>query len=105
MQEKQAGMERLRPEVEEAVLRGSFPSRGCPSANLTLPPGLHYGAANSTEPHHRVLSYEDATLWPLATINCLIVVFVFSKGKPFRKPIYTNCEHPLFAPPSGTGSL
>uniref|UniRef100_A0A8B9EFE4 Cation-transporting ATPase n=1 Tax=Anser cygnoides TaxID=8845 RepID=A0A8B9EFE4_ANSCY len=37
-----------------------------------------------------VLSYEDTTLWPLTTINCIIVAFVFSKGKPFRKPIYTN---------------
>uniref|UniRef100_A0A8D2JHC9 Cation-transporting ATPase n=1 Tax=Varanus komodoensis TaxID=61221 RepID=A0A8D2JHC9_VARKO len=42
-----------------------------------------------------VLSYEDATLWPLVTINCIIVAFVFSKGKPFRKPIYTNCEFSL----------
>uniref|UniRef100_A0A8C5EYF5 Cation-transporting ATPase n=1 Tax=Gopherus evgoodei TaxID=1825980 RepID=A0A8C5EYF5_9SAUR len=37
-----------------------------------------------------VLSYEDTTLWPLTTINCIILAFVFSKGKPFRKPIYTN---------------
>uniref|UniRef100_A0A452HIK7 Cation-transporting ATPase n=1 Tax=Gopherus agassizii TaxID=38772 RepID=A0A452HIK7_9SAUR len=39
---------------------------------------------------HSVLSYEDTTLWPLTTINCIILAFVFSKGKPFRKPIYTN---------------
>uniref|UniRef100_A0A7M4F345 Cation-transporting ATPase n=1 Tax=Crocodylus porosus TaxID=8502 RepID=A0A7M4F345_CROPO len=37
-----------------------------------------------------VLSYEGTTMWPLATINCIIIAFVFSKGKPFRKPIYTN---------------
>ncbi|KAM4040349.1 putative cation-transporting ATPase 13A4 [Anomaloglossus baeobatrachus] len=35
-------------------------------------------------------SYETTTLWPLTTIHCIIVAFVFSKGKPFRKPIYTN---------------
>ncbi|KAL8188328.1 UNVERIFIED_CONTAM: hypothetical protein K2H54_065661, partial [Gekko kuhli] len=64
--------------------------RGCPSANQTWTPVLGNGTANSTEPHNRVLSYEDATLWPLTTVNCLIVAFVFSKGKPFRKPIYTN---------------
>ncbi|XP_048362934.1 probable cation-transporting ATPase 13A5 [Sphaerodactylus townsendi] len=64
--------------------------RGCPLANQTLFPGLGNGTANSTEPHHKVLSYEDVTLWPLVTVNCLIVAFVFSKGKPFRKPIYTN---------------
>ncbi|XP_073531172.1 probable cation-transporting ATPase 13A4 [Phyllobates terribilis] len=35
-------------------------------------------------------SYENTTVWLLATLNCLIVAFVFSKGKPFRRPIYTN---------------
>ncbi|XP_053316354.1 probable cation-transporting ATPase 13A4 [Spea bombifrons] len=35
-------------------------------------------------------SYETTTLWPLTTIHCIIVAFVFSKGKPFRQPIYTN---------------
>uniref|UniRef100_A0A8C5Q5X4 Cation-transporting ATPase n=1 Tax=Leptobrachium leishanense TaxID=445787 RepID=A0A8C5Q5X4_9ANUR len=35
-------------------------------------------------------SYETTTLWHLTTIHCIIVAFVFSKGKPFRKPIYTN---------------
>lgn len=34
--------------------------------------------------------YETTTLWPITTISCIIVAFVFSKGKPFRKPIYTN---------------
>lgn len=36
-------------------------------------------------------SYENTTVWLLSTINCLIVALVFSKGKPFRQPIYTNC--------------
>ncbi|KAG8581493.1 hypothetical protein GDO81_007684 [Engystomops pustulosus] len=35
-------------------------------------------------------SYEDTTVWFLGTLNCLIVAFVFSKGKPFRQPVYTN---------------
>lgn len=35
-------------------------------------------------------SYENTTVWLLGTINCLIVAFVFSKGRPFRQPIYTN---------------
>ncbi|XP_063772481.1 probable cation-transporting ATPase 13A4 [Pseudophryne corroboree] len=35
-------------------------------------------------------SYQNTTVWLLATLNCLIVAFVFSKGKPFRQPIYTN---------------
>ncbi|NWH31177.1 AT134 ATPase, partial [Chloropsis hardwickii] len=35
-------------------------------------------------------SYENTTVWLLSTINCLIVALVFSKGKPFRQPIYTN---------------
>ncbi|XP_056421370.1 probable cation-transporting ATPase 13A4 [Hyla sarda] len=35
-------------------------------------------------------SYENSTIWYLGTLNCLIIAFVFSKGKPFRQPIYTN---------------
>ncbi|XP_068809783.1 probable cation-transporting ATPase 13A4 isoform X2 [Struthio camelus] len=35
-------------------------------------------------------SYENTTVWLLSTINCLIVALVFSKGKPFRQPVYTN---------------
>ncbi|XP_058290927.1 probable cation-transporting ATPase 13A5, partial [Hylobates moloch] len=37
-----------------------------------------------------ILSFETTTLWPITTINCITVAFIFSKGKPFRKPIYTN---------------
>uniref|UniRef100_A0A663DQK1 Cation-transporting ATPase n=1 Tax=Aquila chrysaetos chrysaetos TaxID=223781 RepID=A0A663DQK1_AQUCH len=48
------------------------------------------GAAHLAMRENTVLSYEDTTLWPLSSINCIIVAFVFSKGKPFRKPIYTN---------------
>ncbi|XP_043853629.1 probable cation-transporting ATPase 13A4 isoform X1 [Dromiciops gliroides] len=36
------------------------------------------------------MSYENTTIWFLGTINCIIVALVFSKGKPFRQPIYTN---------------
>ncbi|XP_067398911.1 probable cation-transporting ATPase 13A4 [Emydura macquarii macquarii] len=35
-------------------------------------------------------SYENTTVWLLSTINCLLVALVFSKGKPFRQPVYTN---------------
>ncbi|XP_040284277.1 probable cation-transporting ATPase 13A4 [Bufo bufo] len=35
-------------------------------------------------------SYENTSVWLLATLNCLIVAFVFSKGQPFRQPFYTN---------------
>uniref|UniRef100_A0A8C4V897 Cation-transporting ATPase n=1 Tax=Falco tinnunculus TaxID=100819 RepID=A0A8C4V897_FALTI len=47
-------------------------------------------ASQSSGAQSTVLSYEDTTLWPLCSINCIIVAFIFSKGKPFRKPIYTN---------------
>ncbi|XP_062987808.1 probable cation-transporting ATPase 13A5 [Elgaria multicarinata webbii] len=61
---------------------------GCPIGNQPLL--LGNGSANSTLQEHGVLSYEGTTLWPLVTVNCIIVAFVFSKGKPFRKPVYTN---------------
>ncbi|MBN3290525.1 AT134 ATPase, partial [Polypterus senegalus] len=35
-------------------------------------------------------SYENTTVWLLSIISCISVAFIFSKGKPFRKPLYTN---------------
>ncbi|XP_076974008.1 putative cation-transporting ATPase 13A5 isoform X2 [Tamandua tetradactyla] len=57
------------------------------SANVSLEGNL---TGNATLIPGSVLSFESTTLWPLTTINCITVAFVFSKGKPFRKPIYTN---------------
>ncbi|XP_005344847.1 probable cation-transporting ATPase 13A5 [Microtus ochrogaster] len=45
---------------------------------------------NATLVPASVLSFESTTLWPIVTFNCISVAFIFSKGKPFRKPIYTN---------------
>uniref|UniRef100_A0A8C3K5N5 Cation-transporting ATPase n=1 Tax=Calidris pygmaea TaxID=425635 RepID=A0A8C3K5N5_9CHAR len=56
----------------------------------TVSPTSPGGNGTSSGAQSSVLSYEDTTLWPLSSINCIIVAFVFSKGKPFRKPIYTN---------------
>ncbi|NXH65706.1 AT134 ATPase, partial [Hydrobates tethys] len=50
--------------------------------------GLRDGAHGQTDNGYK--SYENTTVWLLSTINCLIVALVFSKGKPFRQPIYTN---------------
>ncbi|XP_074690045.1 putative cation-transporting ATPase 13A4 isoform X2 [Strix aluco] len=70
----------------------------CPSVNNHMEnsssvssPGLHGmrdGADGQTDNGYK--SYENTTVWLLSTINCLIVALVFSKGKPFRQPIYTN---------------
>ncbi|XP_069460637.1 probable cation-transporting ATPase 13A5 [Ambystoma mexicanum] len=49
----------------------------CPSGNLNL---------NATYSHN----FETTTLFPVSEGTLIIVAFVFSKGKPFRKPIYTN---------------
>ncbi|XP_056421368.1 probable cation-transporting ATPase 13A4 [Hyla sarda] len=35
-------------------------------------------------------SFENTTLWLLTAVHLVILAFVFSKGKPFRKPLYTN---------------
>ncbi|XP_045358532.1 probable cation-transporting ATPase 13A4 isoform X2 [Leopardus geoffroyi] len=35
-------------------------------------------------------SFENTTIWFLGTINCIIMALIFSKGKPFRQPIYKN---------------
>ncbi|KFP29529.1 putative cation-transporting ATPase 13A4, partial [Colius striatus] len=50
--------------------------------------GMKDGAQEQTDNGYK--SYENTTVWLLSTINCLIVALVFSKGKPFRQPIYTN---------------
>ncbi|KAM4888759.1 putative cation-transporting ATPase 13A5 [Thomomys bottae] len=47
------------------------------TGNATLVPGS-------------VVSFESTTLWPIITFNCITEAFIFSKGKPFRKPIYSN---------------
>ncbi|XP_073434761.1 probable cation-transporting ATPase 13A5 [Dendrobates tinctorius] len=36
------------------------------------------------------ISFENSTLWLLTAVHFVILAFVFSKGKPFRKPLYTN---------------
>ncbi|XP_032302478.1 probable cation-transporting ATPase 13A4 isoform X2 [Coturnix japonica] len=51
-------------------------------------PGVTDGGP--TEMDNGYKSYENTTVWLLSTINCLIIALVFSKGKPFRQPIYTN---------------
>uniref|UniRef100_A0A8C5S940 ATPase 13A5 n=1 Tax=Laticauda laticaudata TaxID=8630 RepID=A0A8C5S940_LATLA len=66
------------------------PSSGCPLGNQTTCPGNRM--ANATAQGHPVLSYETTTLWPLMTLSCIAFAFIFSKGRPFRKPIYTNCK-------------
>ncbi|XP_066477686.1 probable cation-transporting ATPase 13A4 [Tiliqua scincoides] len=35
-------------------------------------------------------SYENTSVWLLCTISCLMVALVFSKGRPFRQPVYKN---------------
>ncbi|XP_075058372.1 putative cation-transporting ATPase 13A4 isoform X2 [Mixophyes fleayi] len=35
-------------------------------------------------------SFENSSLWLLTAVHLVILAFVFSKGKPFRKPLYTN---------------
>ncbi|PKU47631.1 hypothetical protein llap_2097 [Limosa lapponica baueri] len=64
--------------------------RHCSPGNQTVSLTSPGGNGTSSSAQSSVLSYKDTTLWPLSSINCIIVAFVFSKGKPFRKPIYTN---------------
>ncbi|XP_078523057.1 putative cation-transporting ATPase 13A4 [Lissotriton helveticus] len=46
------------------------------------------GNLNVTRSAYR--SYEGTTLFPLYQGTLIIAAFVFAKGKPFRKPLYTN---------------
>ncbi|XP_069068860.1 probable cation-transporting ATPase 13A4 isoform X2 [Pleurodeles waltl] len=38
-------------------------------------------------------SFETTSLWVITSFIYIIVAFVVSKGKPFRKPLYTNYVH------------
>ncbi|XP_034371699.1 putative cation-transporting ATPase 13A4 isoform X2 [Arvicanthis niloticus] len=63
----------------------------CPVRNesvsaLTTPPNI----PEKTRSNSTFASFENTTIWFLGTINCIIVALVFSKGKPFRQPTYTN---------------
>ncbi|KAG8581507.1 hypothetical protein GDO81_007695 [Engystomops pustulosus] len=56
----------------------------CPFENETF--------ANSTlmMPHSQSQNFLTTTLLPVSGINLIIAECVFSKGRPFRKPMYTN---------------
>ncbi|XP_069473523.1 probable cation-transporting ATPase 13A4 isoform X2 [Ambystoma mexicanum] len=40
-----------------------------------------------------VQSFETTSMWAMTSISYIAVAFVVSKGKPFRKPLYTNYVH------------
>lgn len=73
-------------DIHSACLSGNNNERNS-SSSLGLH-GVRDGAQEQTDNGFK--SYENTTVWLLSTINCLIVALVFSKGKPFRQPIYTN---------------
>ncbi|XP_053566201.1 probable cation-transporting ATPase 13A4 [Bombina bombina] len=51
---------------------------------------LNHSFANYTREPAFSVNYLTTTLWPVSGINLIIVEFVFSKGHPFRQPLYTN---------------
>ncbi|KAG8445134.1 hypothetical protein GDO86_010050 [Hymenochirus boettgeri] len=67
--------------------------RACVPANESIATvGFNISNVSSTELADSSIyeSFESTTLWLLTTPSLIILAFVFSKGKPFRKPIYTN---------------
>ncbi|XP_030071563.1 probable cation-transporting ATPase 13A4 [Microcaecilia unicolor] len=86
--------------VQEQPWYSSAPSRMCRPVNGSLlenPTATNTTAAISRTVDEALRqvnqsheSFETTTLWLLSTVNFIIMAFVFSKGKPFRQPIYTN---------------
>ncbi|KAM6442415.1 putative cation-transporting ATPase 13A4 [Liasis olivaceus] len=72
----------------------------CSAENTThrgLPEPVNSSLGKSLDPGDRAplprdsfQSYENTSVWLLCTVNCLMVALVFSKGKPFREPVYKN---------------
>ncbi|XP_041127044.1 probable cation-transporting ATPase 13A4 isoform X2 [Polyodon spathula] len=52
--------------------------------------GTHNSTLSVPKPEPGFKSYENTTVWLLSLFSCIMVAFVFSRGKPFRKAIYTN---------------
>ncbi|KAM4040342.1 putative cation-transporting ATPase 13A4 [Anomaloglossus baeobatrachus] len=61
----------------------------CYPGNTTLNEELTYELVKKRKTKNYV-SFENSTLWLLTAVHFVILAFVFSKGKPFRKPLYTN---------------
>ncbi|XP_066458045.1 probable cation-transporting ATPase 13A4 isoform X2 [Eleutherodactylus coqui] len=60
------------------------------SACITNESNFGNGSITDLQQFNEYQNYETTSLWSITTISCVILAFVFSKGKPFRKPIYTN---------------
>ncbi|KAM5163812.1 putative cation-transporting ATPase 13A4 [Mantella aurantiaca] len=61
----------------------------CYPGNVSLNKNLTYDLIHKrTKKNYE--SFENTTLWLLTAVHLVILAFVFSKGQPFRKPLYTN---------------
>lgn len=44
------------------------------------------------EEEYDYMSYENTAVYVSSSYQYIILAIVFSKGKPYRKSIFTNCE-------------
>uniref|UniRef100_H9GB69 Cation-transporting ATPase n=1 Tax=Anolis carolinensis TaxID=28377 RepID=H9GB69_ANOCA len=61
-----------------------------PGNQSSFPFGVNGDPNGTSAIRNMVVSYENTTLYHLATLDCCVLAFVFCKGRPFRKPIYSN---------------
>ncbi|XP_018422660.1 PREDICTED: probable cation-transporting ATPase 13A4 [Nanorana parkeri] len=61
----------------------------CYPGNVSLNRNLTYNLIHNRH-QKNYPSFENSTLWLLTAVHLVILAFVFSKGQPFRKPLYTN---------------
>uniref|UniRef100_A0A670Z0W6 Cation-transporting ATPase n=1 Tax=Pseudonaja textilis TaxID=8673 RepID=A0A670Z0W6_PSETE len=66
-------------------LPSPLPSSACSPGNSSQGPG-----PRTPLPREGFQSYENTSVWLLCTLNCLTAALVFSKGRPFREPLYKN---------------
>ncbi|XP_041093172.1 probable cation-transporting ATPase 13A3 [Polyodon spathula] len=83
------GMDACNPAPLNGSLAGDWPGENSSSSSAAHHNGT--GQEGEEPDEHNVRNFENTTLFFISSCQYLTAALVFSKGRPFRQPIYTNC--------------